>query len=272
MMLINGEEKQVVASGDRGLAYGDGFFTTAKVVAGKVEFWRDHLERLMLASKRFNIELPSESTLSSEVQLAIQGVEIGCLKITITRGCGGRGYAPIGCQQTTRMIQVAPWPSHYLNWQLQGASLLPASFTLGLQPALAGYKTLNRLEQVLIKQELAELDCDDLAVADINGNLVEVSAGNLFWRQGNTLYTPCLSQAGVKGVMRKQVLKVAERLELPHKVGLFPARDLDDADEIFMTNTLMGIVPIKQYKQSCLSDFSLVEKIKKELCDDQMVS
>ncbi len=268
MMLINGVEQQILASDDRGLAYGDGFFTTAKIVAGKVEFWRDHLERLMLASKRFEIELPSVLTLFSEVQQVIQDVELGCLKITITRGTGGRGYSPQGCQQTTRIIQTSPWPEHYLSWQEQGVYLNPAAFTLGLQPALAGYKTLNRLEQVLIKQELAELDCDELAVADLNANLVEVSAGNLFWRQGNTLYTPCLSQSGVKGVMRKQVLKVVERLNIPHQLGHFPLDMLDNADEIFITNSLMGIVPVKQYKQNQLSDFSLAEKIKKELTDD----
>lgn len=268
MILINGVEQQTLASDDRGLAYGDGFFTTAKVVAGKVEYWRDHLERLMLAAKRFDIELPSVLTLFSEVQQVIQGVELGCLKITITRGSGGRGYSPQGCGQTTRIVQVSDWPAHYLTWQQQGARLDMAAFSLGIVPALAGYKTLNRLEQVLIKQELAGLDYDDVAVTDINGHLVEASAGNLFWRKGSTLYTPCLSQAGVKGVMRKQVLKVAERLELASELGLFPAAELDNADEIFITNALMGIVPIKQYKQKQLSDFSLTEMINKELTDD----
>ncbi|MCE2570333.1 aminodeoxychorismate lyase [Motilimonas eburnea] len=268
MILINGSEQLTLSHADRGLSYGDGFFTTAKVVDGQVEFWRDHLERLMLSAKRFKIELPSVLTLFSEVQQMIQGVESGCLKITITRGAGGRGYSPQGCTQTTRILQLSPWPSHYQQWQQHGVHLDTATFTLGMQPALAGYKTLNRLEQVLIKQELAELDCDDVAVTDLQGNLVEASAGNLFWRQGDTLYTPCLSHSGVKGVMRKQVLNCAQRLDLPCQLGMFPVSALDSADEIFITNALMGIVPIKQFQQKQLSDFSLAEKIRKELTDD----
>ncbi|MCE2595250.1 aminodeoxychorismate lyase [Motilimonas cestriensis] len=268
MMLINGEPNRQISPADRGLAYGDGFFTTAKVVRGKVEFWRDHVERLMLASKKFAIELPSLLTLFSEVQTAIAGVELGCLKILITRGEGGRGYSGAGCENPTRIISVTPWPAQYQLWQRSGIALAPCQYQLGLNPQLAGYKTLNRLDQVLIKQELESLDVDDVIVCDINGYVVESSAANVFWFEQGTLYTPDLSQAGVNGVMRKQVLRCAEQLEIPVNIVKFKLDQLAQVDSMFITNTLMGLVPIKQFQQRVLTDFSLVQRLQQEIKDD----
>jgi len=267
-MLINGVASTHISANDRGLAYGDGFFTTAKVVNGKVEFWRDHVERLMRASNKFSIELPSLLTLFTEVQTVIAGVELGCLKIVITRGEGGRGYSAQGCDNPTRLISLSPWPVHYQDWQRDGIHLGVAEFKLGLQPYLAGYKTLNRFEQVLIKQELNALEYDDLIVCDINDHVIEASAGNLFWFTEGTLYTPELSQTGVAGIMRKQVLQRAEQKAIPVALVKTDIVQLEYCEAMFITNALMGIVPIKQFQQRLFSDFSLVQALQQEIKDD----
>jgi 4-amino-4-deoxychorismate lyase len=120
-----------------------------------------------------------------------------------------------------------------------------AQTALAIQPALAGIKHMNRLEQVLIKREINQADADDALVCDTQGNVIECSAGNIFFFTNNTWCTPSLTGSGVNGVVRQCLLNALNEENVPHKVGKFTLSDVMRADCVVITNALMKVVPIK---------------------------
>lgn len=239
-LLINGLPRRDIDSRDRGLQYGDGFFTTMRVVQGQPQLWQRHVERLDMTSQRLGIAIPHSTKLLAETRQVSRGHQDCVVRLTFTRGVGGRGYAPPEQAQSTRLVSRSPLPDHYVRWRQQGIQLATSSQRLGYQPMLKGLKTLNRLEQVLLKQELATLDADDLLVLDDTDSLCETSAGNLFWRHGNSWYTSDLARAGIAGVVRAELLANNQVARVRTTLDT-----LRNAHEIFICNALCGLVPVR---------------------------
>jgi 4-amino-4-deoxychorismate lyase len=116
---------------------------------------------------------------------------------------------------------------------------------LAEQPALAGHKHLNRLEQVLLRRELAMLEADEGLVLDAGGRVVEGVFSNVFLVLGGELHTPRIDVAGIRGVMRAVLLR--EAAALGHKVveGHYGPKDFLAADEVFFCNSVNGIWPVR---------------------------
>lgn len=158
------------------------------------------------------------------------------------------------------MVSSHPFPPHYLQWKEQGITLGLLKQRVGLSP-LAGLKHLNRLEQVLLKSEVETLGVDDGIACDMNGHLVETSASNLFWRKDRTLFTPVLDNAGVAGTMRARVIETAKLLGYKVIECREQASVIDGSDEIFITNAVMGLVPVRQYHNKNYNDFEACRAI-----------
>ncbi|MTD39890.1 aminodeoxychorismate lyase [Erwinia sp. CPCC 100877] len=249
MWLINGEWQTHIAAGDRATQFGDGCFTTARVVQGEVRFVDDHLTRLAQGCDRLGISAPREDVLALEMRELAAGQARATLKVMITRGEGGRGYSTIGCDRPSRLLHLAPWPAYYDEWRQRGIHLILSPVPLGCNPWLAGIKHLNRLEQVLIRTHLEQTTADEALVLDSEGWLTECCAANLFWRKGKSVYTPVLDRAGVNGTMRQRIIRLLEvspwRL---HEVRERPDT-LADADEVLVCNALMPVLPVRQIEQ-----------------------
>ncbi len=225
---------------DRAFHYGDGLFTTMLVERGRVSLWRYHQTRLAHDSYRLGLVLDME-TLTSQVVDAARELGNGVLKLHISSGVGGRGYARPEKPDIQYRLSEHPVPAHYENWRNQGITAEISPVKLGLQPLLAGVKHLNRLEQVLIKRQMR---CDDAIVCDIHNHLIEGSASNLFWMTDGQWVTPALDQCGVAGVYRAFILDVLNASGQPAVTGHFDVASLEHASAVFLCNTLMGIVPV----------------------------
>jgi 4-amino-4-deoxychorismate lyase len=164
--------------------------------------------------------------------------------VIITRGVGGRGYSPEGAANPRFIITYHTIPIHYTLWRTDGIKLTISPITLACQPLLAGIKHLNRLEQVLVKHALAKTDYDDAIVCDTQKNIIETSAGNLFWYKDNVWYTADHSESGVEGVMRNKVLAVMQEKGLLCQVVRADISDLFCSQELFVCNSLMMLVPV----------------------------
>ncbi|MGY3900934.1 aminodeoxychorismate lyase [Aeromonas lusitana] len=243
-MLINGMPTEALSARDRGLAYGDGHFTTMQVKQGQVVWWPDHLTRLQHASTRLGFAAVPWDLLSEEVAQLAAGQAQAVVKVMLTRGSGGRGYDAAGCDSPTRIVSLADYPAHYPSWQQDGIAALVCRQHLGDAPMLAGLKTLGRLEQVLLKSELAARGGVEGIVLNSRGFLVEGVSANLFWRRGKTVFTPDLSHGGVEGIMRKRVILMLKQMGIELRVVEAPLESLWQAEEVWLTNTLMGIVPV----------------------------
>lgn len=259
-MLINGIEATSIDALDRGLAYGDGLFSTLKVQYGYVQLWELHLQRLQLGVQKLSFPDLDWAQLSDEVQTVARRLadkKVSVLKIIITRGRGGRGYSLQGCDAPQRIISTGSYPDFYPQWQAQGIKLIQCEFQLSSNKQLAGLKTLNRLEQVLIKKELESKQAVEGIVCDNQGYVIEACSANLFIYLDKQWKTPKLDSSGIAGVQRRQLMLRAAQAGISIVEEHIHVERLQQAQAICLTNALMGIVPVRQYQQVVFDDQSL---------------
>lgn len=255
-MLINGKQCQQIDAMDRGLAYGDGLFSTIKVEHGQVIDWPLHLNRFKKGCERLFFPELDWLQLQQEVFSTAQKLteSSAVIKVILTRGIGGRGYSAQGCDKVQRIIMTSAFPQHYLTWQQQGIQVVLCESQLGRNKQLAGLKSLARLEQVLIKQELISKGVDEGLVCDELGNVIEGCASNLFVYKQGVWLTPKLDHAGVAGVKRQRLMMQSR---LPIRETNLTIDDINEASCLCLTNALMGVVPVRQFEQRVFSDKEL---------------
>ena len=248
-MIINGSPSQDVAIADRGFNFGDGHFTTIKMVAGQALLLDLHLARLQQACAVLAIVFDQWDELVAAITQQASELQDGVLKVTITRGEGGRGYGygygTTGCSSANWYLQHRPIPVTYSEWAKTGIELMLCQYQQTVNPALAGLKTLNRLDQVMIKQELDAHNMADGLVCSTDGYVIETSVANVFWVKAGKVYTPSTKRSGVEGVMKTHISSLLNTLGLALNSGDYTVTDVQAADEVFITNSVMGVVPVK---------------------------
>lgn len=265
MSLLHSEiyqsEQRALPITERSTAYGDGVFTTAKIMHGKVVDLTQHLNRLKSSTEKLLIGY-NDQGLGEHLANLAKRFELAVLKVIVTAGEGGRGYSRINSSAQKILITVHEYPQHYDKWSIDGITVGIAKFQLGVNPGLAGIKHLNRLEQVLLRQELDSRPEDDLLALNCNGHIIEVSAGNVFWRKKGEInwQTPTLEQSGVDGLLRQKILSVLPRAT----IVTVNVEQLADVQSMFICNSIMGIVPVKVFDNQSL-DISQVHQLKSEL-------
>lgn len=244
---VNGQACQHISVSDRAVAFGDGCFTTIHGVNQQAKMLEEHIARLARDCQRLKITSPDWVALKQHlVKICTEQTdEEFVLKVIISRGAGGRGYSSKGFTQPTVIVSVSPFPSHYIPLQCEGAQLILSQIPVSRNPFLAGMKHLNRLEQVLIRQEIDDLQADEAIVLDTDGTVVECCSANVFWRVGQTVYTPVLSHSGVDGLMRQKIIALLAGSQYHlEEVERF-ASVFAHCDEVIMCNALMPVLPVK---------------------------
>lgn len=239
--LVNGIATDRIAALDRGFTLGDGLFETVAVRGGRARLWTQHCERLAEGCRRLGLPQPDAGQLQAELEQCRRGETDGTLRITWTRGPGPRGYALPGRTEPTRVVAWFPGLPEPPERPLR---LRWCRTPLAENPALAGLKHLNRLEQVLARAEWDDPSIDEGVMCSVSGDIIECTSSNLFLVLDGTLLTPDLSRCGVAGVMRRHVLTLAETLSIPARIGRLDVDTLATADELFVTNASRGIAPV----------------------------
>jgi 4-amino-4-deoxychorismate lyase len=223
--------------------YGDGLFETLRVRRGVPQYLDRHLQRLQAGCERLQLPFEDRDGLAAEVRERGRECRDGVIKIVLGRAAGGRGYRFEAEQGVTRLVSTHPLPPVPPEHGERGVRLRLCKLRLGLQPALAGIKHLNRLEQVLARAEWRD-EYDEGLLLDSNGHLVEGTMSNLFLGRDGALLTPRLDACGVAGVMRSVLIDLAVAAGIAvHRQSLLPA-DLSTAEEVFVCNSLIGVWPV----------------------------
>jgi len=265
--LVNGEPGELIPVSDRGLLYGDGLFETIAVRDGRPQHWLRHMNRLQAGCTRLGIQPFESAQLAAEADSIIKGADTGVLKLIVTRGSGGRGYRVAETNVSTRIMQLHPWPEYPAENAEQGVKTKLCEIRLGQNPFLAGIKHLNRLEQVLARQEWIDDDIREGLLMDTDGNLVEGSMSNLFIISDGVLMTPDLSRCGVAGIMRTIILELAEQQGLDPRITPISRQALAQADEVFLSNSLIGIWPVIAMDESMYRKGNITLQLQKLLAD-----
>ena len=242
---INGEQRSAISVLDRGFMYGDGVFETILSCHANMPLWAYHYERLTSGCERLNIPVPSEASLLAQIQPHLQPTLHEVIKIVVTRGEGERGYRCTGPTSPNVVISLAQRPFRSPEYWQAGISVFCCAIRLARQPALAGLKHLSRLEQVLAAQEWTD-DYQEGLMCDEEDNVIETTSHNLFCVKGGRLYTPDLSLAGVSGIMRRYVIELARQMGIPVYIENVKSTTISDMDEVFVTNSIDGIWPVKR--------------------------
>lgn len=258
-VLVDGEPVAADWPLDRSLQYGDGLFETLVVRAGQVRFLMLHRQRLAAGCARLGITVDAETVWQQAQALAAAHGDC-TLKLLVSRGSSpARGYTPPAVIRARALHLVYPAPALQEVPELPGLVTLRA--VLGENPALAGLKHCNRLEQVLGRQELQPTGAFEGLMGTGSGSLVSGTMSNVFIGQEGAYVTPLLDQCGVAGVMRAVVLREAAACGLTVREARVPLSALRTCHAAFITNARMGVVQAHSLDGRPLDDSAAVRRL-----------
>lgn len=255
-MLVNGKQQDTIAIMDRGFQYGDGLFETIEVRQNIPIFLEQHLQRLDKDSQRLHLPKFDLDVLRSEIFQLCQNAGNAVLKIIITRGAGGRGYRQPDEIQPTRILSLHPFPDYPKSYYTDGIVARICNTRLGLNPTLAGIKHLNRLEQVMARAEWNDNAIHEGIMLDFNGRVIEGTMTNLFYAKNGELLTAPLNLCGIKGILRGWIFE-----QIPVIEHDFYLETLQQADEIFVCNSVMGICGVRQIENQSFKIGEITQKL-----------
>jgi len=236
-LLVDGAPRAEVSALDRGFTYGDGLFETIRCLRSVAPLWPRHMARLAAGCARLGLPPPDAALLLAEARTVTAGMADAVLRITLTRGPGQRGYAPPATPAVTRVVGAFPAPAPGPE---PGLALALCELRLAEQPALAGIKHLNRLEQVLARAEWSDPALADGVLRDGHGRVVSTISANLFAVLDGVTVTPALDRCGVAGVARAELLASDPAIV----VRDLAFEELAGASEVFLTSSVRGIRPV----------------------------
>jgi 4-amino-4-deoxychorismate lyase len=265
-VLINGKPGETISLRDRGFQYGDGLFETIAISQGTPLLWERHISRLQRGATRLGINAPAESLLRDEAEQLCHGLMRGVLKIILTRGAAGRGYAPDKQALPTRALSISPWPDYPASHWSHGIAAQFCRTPISRNTLTAGIKHLNRLEQVLARSELND-DCAEGLMCDEFSRVIEGTMTNIFIVSQGKLFTPDLSCSGVEGVMRDLVLERAAGSFQEVRMTSITQNDVLQADEVFLTNSLIGLWPVRRMGVKEYAPGKMTPRIQEAIAD-----
>jgi len=254
---------------NRAFLYGDAVFETVKIVNSKILFLEDHYFRLMSSMRIVRMEIPMNFTMEylEEQILTLAKAKnfenSSRARITVYRNDGGY-YLPKNNTVSYLINVEALESSSYSISKKEYVVDLYTDFYVAKQ-LLSSIKTTNKILNITASIYAHENDLDNCLLMNDSKNVIEALQGNLFMLKSNTLVTPPVSEGCLNGVMRKQILSLARRIDNLEVVEeAISSFDLQKADELFITNVIKGIQPITKYRKKVYSvDFSklIVQKL-----------
>ena len=254
------EDQEILTHSNRGLKYGDALFETVRCVNGTLFFWEDHYFRLMASMRILRMEIPMEFTLEfleEEIKRTIaenNGTDKAVrVRLTIFRNEGGL-YAPetndISYIIETKLLDS---PFYVINEGDYEVELFKDYYVN--KDMLSSLKTTNKILNVVASVYSQENGYANCLLVNTDKQVVESINGNIFLVKGDTVKTPPLADGCLNGIVRKKLMEVIEASEefqlVEESISPF---ELQKADELFITNSVVGIQPISKYRKKVFSN------------------
>ena len=255
------EAEAVVPVSDRGFLYGDGLFETLRIVNGQPFRMAQHLERMMRGADFLKIKPPF--TPKDLEKFTVQLIERNqmpdaVLRVTLTRGPGQRGYAPDAAGQPTILLALHPAPplEKPVEWHL-----ITSTFRIPASDAIAAFKTTSKILHVLARAEALEKGADEGLLINANGEVAEAAGGNIFWVYQDKICTVPTGRGVLPGITRAIVLEICQALGLQTNKRVVKPDALRNSQGIFITQSVLGIVPVASFDGQPVEPSPLVDQI-----------
>lgn len=257
---VNGKQQTQISIFDRGLMYGQSVFETITTFEQKALLLEDHLQRLKQGCDVLGIGVDL-NRLTDEINTALEVTEQkAVLRISITMGEGGRGYKNPDASEATRILSLHEYPTIRKQNYTDGIQIGVAEIRLAEQATLAGIKHSNRLEQIIARSQWQQ-NWQEALLLDQQGHVIEATQSNVFIVSDNELKTPDLTHAGVAGVMRNFVISKAQDIGVNCQIVPLSIDDIKTSDEVFVTNSVIGLWPVQQFQQTQYTGFDVSQKL-----------
>jgi len=239
---------------NRSFLYGDGVFETLKIANNKILFWEDHYFRLMASLRIVRMDIPMSFTMEyieEQILVLVRAMNIQeSARVRFTAYRNSEGFYLPHNNSISFVIQATKLDNLKYNYDpIQFEVDLYKDFIVPKQ-LLSTLKTTNKITNVTASIFAKENQLDTTLLLNENKNVIEAANGNLFMVMENKLITPPISEGCLNGVMRKQILALAKQMDsitvLESPISPF---DLQKADELFITNCIIGIQPITKYRK-----------------------
>lgn len=235
---------------DHGFLYGDGVYETMRVYDGVVFMLDGHIQRLYRSASLIGLDIPKNA---ADIKLAIyetlraNSLANAYVRLTVSRGYGPIGLDPALCEKPTFVIMANEFKNYPGAFYANGIRLIIASTRRNLKEALnPRIKSLNFLNNILAKIEANRSDAYEAVMLNSEGCLTEGAISNIFFVADDILYTPSIDCGILDGITRALVIEIAVRNGITIREGRFTPDELYGADEVFITNTTMEVMPVSR--------------------------
>jgi branched-chain amino acid aminotransferase len=250
--LVSAEEARISVF-DAAYLYGEGLFETLAAIHGKVLFFDKHIKRLYSSAKKLKIPAPlSTKKLKSEVYRTLKAnnltnayIRIGLSAEEEDVGARIRSLKDVNLVIFTKPVD--PYPPHLYT---KGARLILIRSVQNDSRNIAGLKSTNYLSKVIARREIAKRGADEGILLNAEGRITECAGSNLFIVKKGKLMTPPLKEGLLPGITRQVLLDLARKKKILCIEKPLTVKDLKTADEIFITSTLKGVLPVRKFEQS----------------------
>ncbi|MBE16818.1 MAG: aminotransferase class IV [Dokdonia sp.] len=240
---------------NRGFLYGDGVFETIKAVNGKLLFWEDHYFRLMAAMRILRMDIPMSFTpeyLEDQLQQTLTANNLhqasARIRLTVYRQEGGHYTPEQRGVAFNAFAKALSTPFYTLEDTAYEVELYKDHYVAA--DLLSTLKTTSKVIHVTGSIFAQDNGYDNCLLLNTEKNVIEALQGNLFLVKGNHIKTPPLEDGCLRGIIRKQLLAILPKLpEYSFEEASISPFELQKADELFITNTIIGIKPITKYRK-----------------------
>ena len=234
---------------DRGFTHGDGLFETMRVYSGKIFRLEHHLDRLFQSARSILIELPiTKNEIRSAIYAALKlnGLSNSIVRLTVTRGELDSGVNVDYSSPPTIVILVKPVKAISKKTYKEGIGIkLYKKSAIRTQGISNKIKSCNYLSNIILRENALKENFFEAVLLDHNHNVTEGTISNIFIIKNNQLKTPITNEFVLSGIIRQAILDLCLENNIPFKEDLITERELYEADELFLTNSAIEILPVR---------------------------
>lgn len=238
-----------VSLGDRGFLYGDGIFETLRSYNGKPFKLAEHLERMRCSAEKLSISFEyTNAEISESITKLLEknSIQDAYIRITLSRGTGENGLGINNNLKSTILIQVKSFTPYERKLYEEGMSLIVSMHRRSTSCPISSHKTTNLLTSILLKEEAKRMAANEAIVINTDGYVAECVVSNIFMVNNGSVVTPSLDTNILPGITRKTVLDICQNSGIPAREECFRIETLIKAEEVFITNSLMEIMPVSR--------------------------